>query len=180
LFHAADSDNYNWWNIGGWGNTRTSCEVSDSQSHRTPYGPSSDFKVETGRWYDLRLQVHGGHVRCYADDQLIDDSTVPSQPKGPPLFVTAGYIKATSEAIIKVVNMSGEVFDAEIHVRGAGKIEPTAKATVVTGNPTDVNSLANPTQIVPKQESITDVSRSFHRQFPAYSLTLIRLTAPRQ
>ena len=37
LWHAADADTYNWWNVGGWGNTATRAE-SAHDGTRVAYG----------------------------------------------------------------------------------------------------------------------------------------------
>ena len=30
-------------------------------------------RIETGRWYDIRIEVQGAHIRCYLDGKLIHD-----------------------------------------------------------------------------------------------------------
>ncbi len=74
ICHAADGDNLQWWNIGGWDNTVTRTEAAE-EGARGPYGDSSDFTVETGRWYDLRLEVTG--------DAPAASSTASSSPTSP-------------------------------------------------------------------------------------------------
>ena len=80
LWHAADGDNYRWWNLGGWGDTVSRCESSESGG-REPYGPSTPFTVETGRWYNLQLEVNGHHARGYVDGKLVMDT--PDEPYRP-------------------------------------------------------------------------------------------------
>ena len=72
LFHAQDGSNYRWWNVGGWGNTRPL--RGDAGRRPGAYGPSVPFTVETGRWYDLRLEVTGNHVRGFVDGKLVTDT----------------------------------------------------------------------------------------------------------
>jgi alpha-N-arabinofuranosidase len=74
LFNALDGGNYQWWNIGGWGNTAARAEAAQD-GHREAYGPSRDFRVETGRWYDLRLEVNGRRIRGFVDDKLVTEAT---------------------------------------------------------------------------------------------------------
>ena len=33
--------------------------------------------VETGRWYDIRIEVEGRKVRCFLDDKLVTEGTQP-------------------------------------------------------------------------------------------------------
>jgi alpha-L-arabinofuranosidase len=49
---------HSWCNIGGWGNSGTAIEQfqDGDKLDISPHGP---FKVETGKWYDIRLEVKG-------------------------------------------------------------------------------------------------------------------------
>ena len=69
LFGVPGDDTKSWWNIGGSDNTRNLLEVPDIAS--TP----ADLKVETGRWYDIRIELKGATVRCFLDGQLIQQGT---------------------------------------------------------------------------------------------------------
>ena len=118
LWHATDGDNYNWWNIGGWGNTRTQCEVATAGG-REAYGRESRFTVETNKWYDLRLEVHGGTMKGYINDKLVTQATDRPEFKGPPVFATATYATGTHEVIVKVVNMGADAVAATLtYARG--------------------------------------------------------------
>jgi alpha-L-arabinofuranosidase len=175
LWHVVDEDNYCWWNVGGWGNSRTQCEAGEGGG-RTAYGPTSNFKVETGKWYSLRLEVSGRHVRCFVDDKLITDATEQSRPKGTPIFASASYVTPSHEVIVKVVNMENDSLDATINLRGVGAVT-AGRAIVLSGEPKDVNTVDEPTKVAPKEETLTDAAASFHRTFPAHSLTLLRMGA---
>ena len=174
LWHAQNGATYHWWNIGGWGNTIARCEVAQ-QEGREPYGPSRPFVVETNRWYDLRLEVKGNRVRGFIDDKLVTDSTQDAGPTTPLVFASSTYAKAEHTVIVKVVNVGASPVEMAIHLRGAGKVQPKAVATVLAGDPNAMNSLEKPKNIAPKQETISGVSESFHRSFPSYSLTVLRV-----
>jgi alpha-L-arabinofuranosidase len=176
LWHATNSDNYNWWDIGGHGNTTVRCEATEDGS-TDAFGPSGRFQVETGRWYDLKLQVTGRRVRGYIDGKLVTDATQEPTTVPTPAFATATYATADHAVIVKVVNVSRDPVDMTIHLRGAGKIDPTGAATVLTGDPKAENTVDEPMKVAPKQEALTDASASFRRTFPPHSLTLLRLTA---
>src|SRR5262249_32884730 len=51
LFRAKDRDNFFWWNIGGWGNSRHNIEhaVDGGKSLVATDVPG---RIEIGRWYD--------------------------------------------------------------------------------------------------------------------------------
>jgi alpha-N-arabinofuranosidase len=97
------------------------------------------------------------------------------------VFATATYGTAGHTVIIKVVNVEKDPVDIAITLRGVGRVEPGGTATVLTaGDPKAVNTIDQPTNIVPKEEPVTDASASFRRTFPPYSFTLLRLTAAPQ
>ena len=180
LFHVTDGDNYTWWNVGGWGNTRTQLEAKHDWNS-TPLGKSVDFKVQTGKWYDLRLEVSGHHVKCYADDKLISEGTDRPEQVATPLFASATYATAAHDVIVKVVNIGSDNVDATINLRGAGGFKADGgKAVVLTGQPNDENTIDQPTKVAPKEEPLTDAAATFHRTFPPHSLTLLRVPATPQ
>ena len=178
LFHAIDDQNFNRCNIGGWGNTRTQFEArGDGQGQ---YGPESKFTVNTGQWYDVRLEVSGHHVKCFIDDKLICEAAEEPMKVGTPLFASASFVTASNEVIVKVVNFGADNIDATLNLRGVDQVTPTGHAIVLSGEPTDVNTVEEPTKIIPKEETLEDAAASFHRTFPPHSLTLLLLTATRQ
>jgi hypothetical protein len=73
LFHLDDNLTFSAWNMGGWGNTR-------HQLQRTVDGTAEDLgngvpgKIESGRWYDIRLELSGDHVKAYLDGKLVHDA----------------------------------------------------------------------------------------------------------
>ncbi|MBV9849811.1 MAG: hypothetical protein JO250_09085 [Armatimonadetes bacterium] len=174
LFHVQDGSHYRWWNVGGWGNTLARCEATHDGT-RDPYGHSHPFTVETGRWYDLRLEVTGSRVRGFVDGQLVTDATEGPATAPAPVFASATYAKAGHIVIVKVVNVGPGPVDMAIHLRGARRVNPSGTAIVLTGDPTAQNTIDQPTNVAPNQEAVTDASASFHRTFPPHSLTLLRL-----
>jgi alpha-L-arabinofuranosidase len=175
LWHAQDGENYDWWNIGGWNNTHTSCEET-AAGNRKAFGPEAKFTVETGRWYDLRLQVAGNHVRGFIDDKLVTDATV--EPPAREVSALASALSATAGhvVIVKVVNAGKEPLDTAINLHGIGHVEPTGTAIVLAGEPQAMNTVDQPTNVAPREEAITNISESFRRTFPPHSLTLLRLS----
>lgn len=179
LWHAADNENYQWWNIGGWGNTITRCEAA-VEGGRTAYGPSADFTVETDRWYDLRLEVSGNRVRGYVDNALVTDTSYESpESTAPPVYASATYDKASKTALVRVVNASSQPVDMAVNVKGVNRIEPEATAIVLAGKPGDENTLEEPQKIAPQREAVTNAAKSFRRTFPAHSFTILQLQSAR-
>ncbi len=68
LFGVPDSRSKSWWNIGGWGNTQHGIESPGTSSGRVA------GRIETGRWYDIKIELKGNTVRAYLDGQLIHET----------------------------------------------------------------------------------------------------------
>ncbi len=175
LFNALDGNNYQWWNIGGWGNTVARCEVA-ANGDRTPYGPGVPFVVETDRWYDLRLEVTGNRVRGFIDNKLVTNTRI--EQGAPPVsaIATATYSSKDHAVFVKVVNPGNNAVNMAIQISGAGMVNPKGEAIVLSGDLTATNSVEQPMKIAPVREVITDASTSFSRNFLPHSFTLLKLS----
>jgi alpha-L-arabinofuranosidase len=177
MFHVKDEQNFLWWNIGGWGNSRTIIEkAQDGSKHEV--GRVSDFKVETGRLYDIKVTVSGQNIKCYIDDNLITETQDTSRRVVvDPLYSTASRDLATGDIIVKVVNVSEAAQQLKVSLPGATGIGSTATAEIISGDPGDVNTVAAPTHVAPRKEKVTGVSAEFMHTFPAHSVTILRIKA---
>jgi alpha-L-arabinofuranosidase len=179
LWHAVDGNTYHWWNIGGWGNSGTRAEAAVN-GDRGPYGPLSPFKVDTDRWYNLRIEVKGHHMQGYVDDQLITDAVDLPPPPLPLNYASASYSSHGQSVIVKVVNARDNPQSITINIRGASRIDPSGTAIVLTGEPKAVNTLDQPLNVAPIREALENLSMSFTRTFPRHSVTVLTLKATRR
>jgi alpha-L-arabinofuranosidase len=167
LFRMNDDRTKNWWNIGGWGNTANGIELGDNIVTRTP------GSIETGRWYDIRVNVRTNHIQGYLDGRLVHD--VDYQPLKS-LFASATHDSKTGDIILKVVNVANSPVSTDIHLRGAKNLYGLAKAIVLASNsPLDENSLAEPAKVSPKTDTFNFQGDDLHRTFPGNSVTVLRL-----
>jgi alpha-L-arabinofuranosidase len=172
MFRVRDDDNWYWWNIGGWGNTRHAVErsIGGSKLLACPQVPGS---VETGRWYDIRIEVQGARIRCYLDGQLVHDFEDAPMPA---LYATASRRERTREIILKVVNVSDRAQETEVRLSGARRLASRAKViTLTSDSPDDENSLENPTRVAPVERTLEGVAPLFRYTFPPHSLTVMVL-----
>ncbi len=156
-----------WWNIGGWGNSRHGLEG--------PGLPNASVTghIETGRWYDIKVEIEGLRIKCYLDGKLIHDVV---RRDFPTLFAVAGQGGHDDTVIVKVVNAGRAALDTQISLRGLSHVEPNAEAIVLAGNgPDDENSFEGPARVAPKRESVKDVAPEFRHIFPACSVTIFRI-----
>ncbi|MEP6755349.1 MAG: alpha-L-arabinofuranosidase C-terminal domain-containing protein [Chthonomonadales bacterium] len=176
VWHAADRNQYHWWNIGGWGNTQARCEASENGA-RTAYGQGAPFVVEADRWYDLRLEVAGSRMRGFVDGKLVTDSAFEGQVTTSTVVATSTFSKSDNTVIIKVVNPDDRPVDVAISLKGMGKVEANGTAIVLAGDLLATNSLEEPMKVAPKQQVVSGVSSEFHHTFQPHSFTILRLKA---
>lgn len=173
MFHTLDDNNYYWWNLGGWMNQRHGVEKSVGGS-KTIIGNEVAGSIETGRWYNIKIEVEGSRIRCYLDGKLIHDI----QDRGAaPLHAVAGRA-ANGDVVLKVINAGGKAQTTEITLAGARRIAPQATAIVMQGKgPNEENTLDQPTRIAPVTSMVNGLSAKTRHVFPPYSLTIWRLKA---
>jgi serine/threonine protein kinase/DNA/RNA endonuclease YhcR with UshA esterase domain len=70
LFHINEDGDRVWWNIGGWRNTQHAIELGETLDPKRG-------NIETGRWYDIKVELRGTRVKCWLDGKLVHgvDST---------------------------------------------------------------------------------------------------------
>jgi alpha-L-arabinofuranosidase len=166
LFRVNNDDDKCWWNIGGWNNSQHGIELNETLAQVPGH-------IETGRWYDIRVEVKEQNIKCFLDGKLVHDF---NQAGLPSLFASATHDQKTGQVILKVVNGNDQAMETEINLQGAKKLAPTGQEIVLTSErPTDENSLAQPTKVAPKTQPLTVPGPSFHRTFPGNSVTVLRI-----
>ncbi len=176
LFHAQDNDNFVWWNLGGWGNARSALERSLG-GVKTQIGPAAPVTIETGRWYDIKIEVQGRRIRCFLDGKLITQAVDAPGAGAMPIYATASRDNKSGDVILKVVNADSDPQPMEIDLSGARNVATTATMQVLTGQPGDQNTIDEPEKVVPKSLALTGLSRAFVHEFPGHSVSVIRLKA---
>ena len=164
-FAAPDEKGKSWWNIGGWGNSASDLEIRGVETERVP------CVIETGRWYDIKVELKGPSIRCSLDGKLIHEVIAAGLK---PLYAVAG--RSGSDIVLKVVNAAGVPADTAIELKGASNLAATATATVLTSaSCDDENSFDEPLKVAPKEMTVTNIAPSFRHTFPANSVTVMRL-----
>lgn len=174
LFHVQNRDDFIWWNIGGWQNSRSGLERSAGGA-KTELGPSAPVTVETGRWYDIKIEVEGRQIRCFLDGKLITQAMDRPAYTQTPLFATASRELKTGDVILKVVNTAADSQPLQIDLRGVPTVGRTATGQVLAGQPQDVNTIDAPEKVAPKLVIIKNAGKTFTHEFPAHSVSVIRL-----
>jgi len=146
---------------------------------RTSYGSPSYYAQK------MFSTMHG--------DQILatDSQNIPTrewQPRGqrggnppPPRQIRQIFFDATRDSrsgiiYLKVVNEAGTAQRINIQINGCPKIQPEGEVVSLTASsPNDTNSIEQPQKIVPRKEKAENLSTNFTREFPAYSITILKL-----
>jgi len=164
-FHAQDGS-HSWWNLGGWGNSQHGVELGGIVDQKPG-------RIEAGRWYDIRVEVLGGRIRCFLDGRKVHDIAYPSPQ---PLYAVAGRIAASRELVVKLVNAASVSVDADVELRGARRLGREAVVTTLCSKSAlDENTLAEPRKVAPKVRRVSLVAPRLKLRLPAWSVSVVRM-----
>jgi alpha-L-arabinofuranosidase len=167
LVNAQDDTAKGWWNIGGWGNSRHALEMDGVSAASVGGG------IETGRWYDIKVENVDGRIRCYLDGKLIHDTR---RGASDTMFATASRADKGGDVILKVVNAASVPQEVQISLAGLpGKVKLGTVIELTSASPRDENSLDHPNKVVPKESPLADAGAEFVHSFPGNSVSVIRL-----
>lgn len=172
MFRVRDRNNWYWWNLGGWGNTKHAVEKCLA-GNKTIVSNEVTGSIETGRWYDIRIEVQGSRIRYYLDNTLIHDF---EDANTSAVYAVASRNEKTREIILKVVNVSDQALETAVELQNAPQLFPNGKIiTLTSASPEDENSLEEPTRVAPVEGVLEGVSSQFRLNLPAHSLTVLVL-----
>ncbi|MBR3659223.1 MAG: carbohydrate binding domain-containing protein [Bacteroidaceae bacterium] len=171
VFNYVDEHNYCWVNFGGWTNSQHAIEqISNGGKLLTA---SKRGRVQTGRWYDVTLQVAGDSVKAWLDQELIFDTVLKhDDTKG--IFSSATINDATGELIVKVVNTGDEATTASLNLKN---FTPAGARVVrlAANDGLEENTLDSPTAIHPVEQLLSPDDKRVLLDIPPYSLNIVRI-----
>jgi len=162
------------WNIGGWGNTCTTIELK-TEGFSGAITKMVPYHVESGVWYDLRVDVIGKEIKCYVDGKLVLSEIDSGAPQSNIIYATASRDNAGGDVIIKAVNTANIAHLLYVMIDGT-KVNRNAQLTLLAGQTGDINSIAEPEKVKPVTTSIRNASNDFTQLLPANSVSVIRLS----
>ncbi len=165
-FNVHDSNNYAWWNLGGWGNSQHAVEICKDGAKSTVAACSG--RLETGRTYHLKIEVNGAEVKCYMDNEQMFSFSTPSERK---LYVSSTINDETGKLYLKIVNFYGEAQTANVslkgyHTTGGKLIRMSAESNKAE------NTNANQHAVTPVESSLTSNGSKLTLDIPAYSFNI--------
>jgi alpha-L-arabinofuranosidase len=170
LRFAADKEGKGgyWWNVAGWNNTRHGLEQFTGSRQATV--ASRPGSIATGQWYDLKVELAAGLIRCYLDNALIQEYK--TDPPG--LSVASTYDHAVGEVIMKLVNPTPEPHAAHIKLAGVSSVQPKAQLISLSGERDASNTFDRPNTVVPVRSEIP-AAAEFAHTIPAFAVQIIRV-----
>ncbi|MBN1507820.1 MAG: DUF1080 domain-containing protein [Sedimentisphaerales bacterium] len=108
LFRIAGPNQFYWYNIGGWGNQYHQLEKAFGRQ-RNPVGPQVRERIDTGKWYRIRVRCEGNRSQVWIDDKQVLDYT---DARSPHLSGRVGVGTWSTQAKyrnIKVVALDGKI-----------------------------------------------------------------------
>ncbi|MFW2514654.1 alpha-L-arabinofuranosidase C-terminal domain-containing protein [Demequina sp. SO4-13] len=171
-FAAGSSDDYYWWNLGGWGNTRSVLERATGGS-RGPVAEGLGTTIVTGQEYDIRIEIDGRHVDLYLDDVLQFSY---DEPVASDVYQVVTRDTEAQQIIVKAVNASDAASPVDIVVEDV-TISPEGATVLEMVGPSQgaTNTKADPDAIVPVESPLAGVSNDFRYELPARSISFLRL-----
>ncbi len=175
-FLIQDDENMFFWNIGGWDNTKTGLQrVRNGAKTDGIPGTMTDFTVETGRTYEIKLVVDGTNIKGYIDGELQLDYNAESTTRAE-AYQVVSYDEETGDIIIKLVNVTGSDRTFAIDIANHGQISSLATVNQVAGDSLDNdNILGAQEDCIMEEFTLEGAGAKFNYTAPMYSVTAIRI-----
>lgn len=171
MFGVEGSDDYYWWNLGGWNNTTSAVEKSSNGAKSTLL--NHDTVIETGRTYDLKIEVEGRTITGYVDG--VQAFTVEDTEAVEPLYQVVTRNEDTGEVTLKVVNAQSEAVTTGVTLEGQ-RLKSKGEVTTIACEPGCDNMLGQEQVVYPETETVKGLGNEFTYEFAPYSVTFITLT----
>ncbi len=157
IFRNSEGGSFLEWNVGGWDNKEHGIQ-GHLASHSTDTNVITQHagSIEENRWYDVKIELNGSHVKCFLDGKLIHDVEIPA-PDLARVYGTASLDHKTGEVILKVVNVADEPAATTVQLSGPAA-SYQAEAIVLTGAPDDENTITEPNKIQPADSKTGRIS----------------------
>ncbi len=176
-FLVEDEYNCFYWNIGGWGNTMSAVQrATDSYdaSGALP-GTITDFTVETGRTYKIKIVVDGINISGYIDGELQFTYKAESTSNAEAYQVVS--TDESGDIIIKLVNVTDSDRTFAIDITGVAEVGSTATVYQVRGDDLGNDNILGAEEDCKMEEFTLDgITTQFNYTAPMYSATVIRIT----
>ncbi len=129
--------------------------------------------------------MHGDEILATASENI---PTRQSQPRAPrrggisqprqlrDLFFCATRDNKSGTVYLKIVNTSDSAQPVHVRLNGAAKVDAEGEVVSLAADSlNDTNTIEQPQKVVPHTETATDLGADFTREFPRYSISVVKL-----
>ena len=147
VFNYIDEKNFDWFNVGGWGNTRSSVEQTWKGGRHTLSGGQNN-RIDEGRWYDLQVDVDGDSLTCLVDGKVVFTGKKNNgQMHG--VYANTTLDEKSNTLYTKVVNLCSKGTTGTLELSGGtAATAEMVRLAGMTGE--DENTMQYPDNIVPR------------------------------
>ena len=174
-FLYEDENNMFFWNIGGWENTKSALQrVENGIKTEALPETATDFTVETGRTYKIKLVVTDYNIKGYIDGELMFDYN-PDDNTNAECYQVVSTDEETGDIIIKLVNRTESDRVVAVDLKGT-KVESEAYVAQVAGDSLwNDNILGAKEDCIMEEFTVSGFDSQFNYTIPKLSATVIRL-----
>ena len=170
-FACADKNNFRKIELGGWENQ--TCSFEEEIGGRGSFLYDAGFEIQTGKHYQVEVNVKQGRITVYVDGNTVIDSECLSVTIEP-IYCCASFDNSTRDIIVKAVNLKNEAYMTEIELKDTG-IEK-AEVYHMDGYALDErNSFEEPRRVIPKTDSVPVIDGKIRYMMPARSINIFRV-----
>lgn len=174
IFGYKDSNNFYWWNIGGWNNTKHAIEQCVNGTKTTVASASGSIANNT--WYNIRIEVSPDKVQCYLNDKLIHSL---SKSVSQLLYTSATLDENSNQLYIKVVNPNNVSVNSGLLLKNIKTGNIGIEHTVLTSaSSQDENPINNPFNVIPQVSSSVSPNGNLNFNFLPNSVNVLKLSLP--
>ena len=172
-FGVKDTGNNYFWNLGGWGNTRSVVQKIENGIKTEILATNTDFTVETGKTYEIKLEVSGTLVRGFIDGEMQFEYDFGNDAYAECYTVVS--TDDTGDIIVKLVNVTGNTKTVAINL-GEAEVEATATVQQMKGDDLGNDNILGAEEDCKIEEfTIDGISSQFNYTVPMYSVTVLRI-----
>lgn len=174
VYNYQNDRDFDWFNVGGWGNTQNAIEQS-VDGGRINIGSSSRFTVDEGRWYDLRVEVMGDSMATYIDGKL-DLTARHKNPNMRGVYSNSTLDEQTNTLYVKVVNVGEGATQGCINLAG-GEAAGAEMVRLSSESGQDENTRLDPMAIHPRHVGVFTERSGKQIKFPVapFSVNIITI-----
>ena len=172
VYNYQNERDFDWFNVGGWGNSQNAIEQS-VDGGRINIGQETRFMVDSDRWYDLRVDVEGDSVTAFIDGK----QEIAARHKNPNMrgiYANSTLDEKTNTLYIKVVNVGEGSTQGCVNLSNA-VAQRAGMVRLASESGQDENTRIDPMAIHPRHIGVF-VERDGHQlKFPvaAFSVNII-------